>query len=58
MHNIEPYLLIPFAIMLLSIAILPLVAPRFWGKNINNLLNNNDKTLNAYIDPNMDVRSY
>ena len=38
MHNIEPYLLIPFAIMLLSIAILPLVAPRFWGKNINKLL--------------------
>ena len=30
----------------------------YWGKNINNLLNNNDKTLNAYIDPNMDVRSY
>ena len=30
----------------------------YWDKNINNLLNNNDKTLNAYIDPNMDVRSY
>ncbi len=38
MYNIEPYLLIPFAIMLLSIAILPLIAPRFWGKNINKLL--------------------
>ncbi|MBQ5647610.1 MAG: sodium:proton antiporter [Alistipes sp.] len=38
MHNIEPYLLIPFAIMLLSIAILPLAVPRFWGKNSNKLL--------------------
>ena len=41
MHNsiiIEPYLLIPFAIMLLSIAILPLLFPRFWGKNTNQLL--------------------
>lgn len=38
MYNIEPYLLIPFAIMLLSIAIMPLIAPRFWGKNINKLL--------------------
>ena len=38
MYNIEPYLLIPFAVMLLSIAILPLVAPRFWGKNTNKLL--------------------
>ena len=38
MHNIEPYLLIPFAIMLLSIAILPLALPRFWGKNSNKLL--------------------
>lgn len=41
MHNsiiIEPYLLIPFAIMLLSIAILPLLFPRFWGKNTNQFL--------------------
>ncbi len=38
MHNIEPYLLIPFAVMLLSIAILPLAVPRFWGKNANKLL--------------------
>ena len=36
--HIEPYLLIPFGVMLLSIAILPLVVPRFWGKNINKLL--------------------
>ena len=38
MHNIEPYLLIPFAIMLLSIALMPLIAPRFWDRNINKLL--------------------
>ena len=38
MYNIEPYLLIPFVVMLLSIAILPLFAPRFWGKNANKLL--------------------
>jgi Na+/H+ antiporter NhaD/arsenite permease-like protein len=36
--HIEPYLLIPFGVMLLSIAILPLIVPRFWGKNINKLL--------------------
>ena len=36
--HIEPYLLIPFGIMLLSIAIMPLLFPRFWGKNINKLL--------------------
>lgn len=38
MYNIEPYLLIPFVVMLLSIAVLPLFAPRFWGKNTNKLL--------------------
>ena len=40
MHNliIEPYLLIPFVVMLLSIAILPLAFPRFWGKDINKIL--------------------
>lgn len=38
MHNIEPYLLIPFAVMLLSIAVLPLIFPRFWGENRNKLL--------------------
>ena len=38
MYNIEPYLLIPFVVMLLSIAIMPLIAPRFWGKNINKLI--------------------
>ena len=38
MYNIEPYLLIPFAVMLLSIALMPLIAPRFWGKNINKLI--------------------
>ena len=38
MHNIEPYLLIPFAVMLLSIALMPLIAPRFWGKNANKLI--------------------
>ena len=36
--HIEPYLLIPFGLMLLSIAIVPLVFPRFWGKNTNKLL--------------------
>ena len=36
--HIEPYLLIPFGVMLLSIAMLPLIMPRFWGKNINKLL--------------------
>ena len=38
MYNIEPYLLIPFVVMLLSIAILPLVMPRFWGNNFKKLL--------------------
>ena len=38
MYNIQPYLLIPFVVMLLSIAIMPLVAPRFWGKNFNKFL--------------------
>ena len=40
MHDIviEPYLLIPFAVMLLSIAILPLAFPRRWDSNINKLL--------------------
>ena len=38
MHNIELYLLIPFVVMLLSIATMPLIAPRFWGKNINKFL--------------------
>ena len=40
MHDliIEPYLLIPFVIMLLSIAILPLAFPRFWGKDINKII--------------------
>ena len=38
MYNIELYLLIPFVVMLLSIAIMPLIAPRFWGKNFNKLL--------------------
>lgn len=28
-------LLIPFVVMLLSIAVIPLVAPRFWGSNTN-----------------------
>ena len=38
MYNIEPYLLIPFVVMLLSIAIMPLAFPRFWDRNINKLL--------------------
>lgn len=38
MYNIEPYLLIPFAVMLLSIALMPLIAPKLWGKNINKLI--------------------
>lgn len=38
MYNIEPYLLIPFVVMLLSIALMPLIAPRLWGKNINKLI--------------------
>ena len=38
MHHIEPYLLIPFGVMLLSIAIMPLAFPRFWDKNSNKLL--------------------
>lgn len=40
MHDIiiEPYLLIPFVIMLLSIAILPLAFPRFWGRDINKII--------------------
>jgi hypothetical protein len=38
MQNIETYLLIPFVVMLLSIAILPLIMPRFWGSNVNKLM--------------------
>ena len=38
MYHIEPYLLIPFVMMLLSIAIMPLIFPRLWGKNVNKLL--------------------
>ena len=38
MYNIDPYLLIPFAIMLLAIALMPLIMPRIWGKNINKLI--------------------
>ena len=38
MYNIEIYLLIPFVVMLLLIALMPLVAPRFWGKNLNKLI--------------------
>lgn len=38
MHNIETYLLIPFVVMLLSIAIMPLIAPRFWGSNLSKAL--------------------
>ena len=38
MYNIETYLLIPFVVMLLSIAILPLIMPRFWGSNFNKFL--------------------
>ena len=38
MYHIEPYLLIPFVVMLLSIAIMPLAFPRFWDKNFNKLL--------------------
>lgn len=30
----------------------------YWGENFNSLLINRDKALNAYIDPNMDVRRY
>lgn len=38
MYNVDPYLLIPFAVMLLSIAILPLATPHFWDKNLNKLI--------------------
>ena len=38
MYHIEPYLLIPFVVMLLSIAIMPLAFPRFWDRNLNKLL--------------------
>lgn len=38
MHNIEPSLLIPFVVMLLSIATMPLIAPRAWSRNFNKLL--------------------
>ena len=38
MYHIEPYLLIPFVVMLLSIAIMPLAFPRFWDRNFNKLL--------------------
>lgn len=37
MHNIEPWALIPFALMLLSIAIMPLMASKWWESNFNKL---------------------
>ena len=37
-HNIPLWSLIPFLLMLLSIAILPLIAGHFWEKNINKLI--------------------
>lgn len=38
MQHIEYWMLAPFCVMLLSIAIMPLVAPRFWGSNFKKLL--------------------
>ena len=38
MYNIEPHLLIPFVVMLLSIALMPLMFPRLWSRNINKLI--------------------
>lgn len=38
MYNINPYLLIPFAVMLLAIALMPLIMPRTWSRNINKLI--------------------
>ncbi|MBQ1253468.1 MAG: sodium:proton antiporter [Alistipes sp.] len=38
MQQIEMWSLIPFVLMLLSIAIMPLVAERWWDKNINKLV--------------------
>ena len=38
MHEIELWALIPFALMLLSIAVLPLAAPEWWESNLHNLL--------------------
>ena len=38
MQQIELWMLIPFGIMLLSIAVIPLIAPRWWGKNHNKLI--------------------
>lgn len=38
MQQIELWMLIPFGIMLLSIAVIPLIAPRWWGKNLNKLI--------------------
>jgi Na+/H+ antiporter NhaD/arsenite permease-like protein len=36
--NVPLYSLIPFVLMLASIAVLPLFAPKFWHKNINKLI--------------------
>ena len=38
MHNIDPSLLIPFVVMLLSIALMPLIFPRLWSRNVNKLI--------------------
>ena len=38
MHNVEAWTMIPFAIMLLMIAVLPLAAEKFWEKNRNKLI--------------------
>jgi Na+/H+ antiporter NhaD/arsenite permease-like protein len=38
MQQIEIWALIPFVLMLLSIAVMPLIAEKWWEKNINKLL--------------------
>lgn len=37
MHQVEPWAIIPFAAMLLSIAILPLTAEKWWHSNLHKL---------------------
>ena len=37
MHEVEPWAMIPFAMMLLSIAVMPLAAERWWQSNLHKL---------------------
>ena len=37
MHQLEPWAMIPFVLMLLSIAVMPLAAGKWWQSNLHKL---------------------